>query len=217
MNMRNLIIGALLASSAMALAPVQARAEGAYASVSAGVINLRDAELEYNDNPDRDRFASFDNGFAIAGALGREVGEGFRVEGEIAYRANDEAFIMPGQGGGGRATAWSIMGNAYWDAPVAWRVQPYLGAGLGAAMVTHKGFAVTDLGEPTTTLADDSGWALAYQAMAGVRAPLGENWLWSAEYRYFGAAEPKIDDEDGFTYDTDYDSHSIMLALTRRL
>jgi len=215
--MRTVLIGVFLASSAIALAPMTAHAEGAYASVSAGAINLRDAELEYNDNPDRDRVASFDNGFVIAGALGREVGENYRVEGEIAYRANDEDFIMPGAGGEGRATAWSLMGNAYWDAPVSWRLQPYLGAGLGAAMVTHDGFVVSDLGEPTTILADDSGWAFAYQAMAGVRAPLGEDWLASAEYRYFGAAEPKIDDVEGFTYDTDFDSHAVMVALTRRL
>ncbi len=214
--MRNLIIGALLASSAMTLASMPAQAE-TYASVSAGAVNLRDAELEYNDNPDRDRFASFDNGFVIAGALGRSTGHNFRVEGEIAYRANDEAFIMPGEGGDGRATALSVMGNAYWDAPVGWGVRPFVGAGLGTARVTHEDFQVTDLGQPSATLSDDSGWALAYQAMAGVRAPLGENWLWSAEYRYFGAAEPKIDDEDGFTYDTDYESHAVMFALTRRL
>jgi OmpA-OmpF porin, OOP family len=214
--MRTLIIGALIASSTVALASAPARAEGAYVSVSAGAINLRDAELEYPDNAERDRFASFDNGLVISGAVGRSVRD-FRFEGEIAYRANDEAFIMPGMGGEGSAQSWAFIGNAYWDMPVEWRVRPYLGAGLGAAMVSHDGFVVADLGEEPMTLADDSGWGLAYQGMAGVRTPLGEDWLWTAEYRYFSVAEPKIDDAEGFTYDTDYDSHALMVGLARRL
>jgi opacity protein-like surface antigen len=215
--MRPIILSALLASSVLTFAPAAAADERPYVSLSAGAANLRDAELEYPGNADRDRVASFDNGYVIAAAYGRSIGERFRLEGEIAYRANDEGFIMPGQGGDGHAGALSLMANGYWDIPVNWRLRPYLGMGLGAAAVSHEDFVVADLGVPARTLVDDSGWGFAYQAMIGARAPIGDNWLWGAEYRYFGVAEPKLDDADGFTYDTDYDSHALMVSLARRL
>ncbi len=208
----------LMASTALALTIVSpAAAQDAYVSVSAGAINLGDAELEYPGNPERDRFASFDNGYVVSAAVGRRIGSDFRVEAELSYRANQQAFTMPGQGGEGQAASMALMANGYWDAPVAWRVRPYVGFGVGAARVSHEGFVVADLGQPERTLVDDSGWGFAYQAMAGARAPIGEDWLAGLEYRYFGVAEPKLDDADGFTYDTDYESHAVMVALARRL
>lgn len=216
--MRPTLVGAAIASSVLLFSPhADAQTRDTYVAIAAGAVNLRDAELEYEGNPDRYRFASFDNGYLFSGALGRSLGENFRVEGEIAYRANDESFIMPGEGGHGTASSLAFMGNVYWDAPVDWALRPYAGFGLGAAQVTHEGFVVADIGVPERTLSDDSGWAFAYQAMLGARREIGDDWIVGGEYRYFSAAEPKIDDLDGFTYDTDYDSHALLISLARRL
>jgi len=213
-------ISAMLAVGTALVAPLAAlpaAAQETYARVSAGVVNLRDSELEYQGNPGRDREASFDNGFGFAGALGHGMGEHVRLEGEIAYRSNDQDFLLPGDGGEGSASSWAFMGNAYYDFNAGGRLRPYVGFGLGAALVAHEGFATSDLFEdPEQKLVDDEGWAFAYQAMAGVRGDVSPNWGWNAEYRYFSAAEPKLDDVDGFTYDTDYDSHAVMVGLSRR-
>ncbi|NWG52370.1 MAG: porin family protein [Hydrogenophilaceae bacterium] len=216
MTLRTFLI-VTCAAAAMFAHGARAQEAERYARVSAGLTNLRDAELEYPDVSERDRFASFDNGFAVAGAVGRALGPTFRIEGEIAYRNNDEAFITPGGGGEGQASSVAFMANGYWAPRAgAGRVSPYFGLGIGAAQVTHEGFVDRAFDGTITPIADDSGWGFAWQGMAGARVRLSADWAMDVEYRYFSVAEPKIEDADGFIYDTDYDSHALMIGAVRR-
>ena len=118
-----------------------------------GFLAAVDAEIE------------FDTGFNVGGSVGYNFGNNLRAEGEVAYRAADISditalgisassvgFIVTGD-----VEVISFMANAFYDIPTGSDWTPFVGAGLGAAMVS-----LSLLG------ADDDDTVLAYQIGAGV-------------------------------------------------
>ncbi|HBQ54308.1 MAG TPA: flagellar motor protein MotB, partial [Erythrobacter sp.] len=60
---------------------------------------------------------------------------------------------------------------------------------------------------------DDSDSGLAYQALAGIRAPLTDSIDVGLRYRFFRATEVELVDLGGNTLEDDFTSHSLMGTL----
>jgi opacity protein-like surface antigen len=128
-----------------------------YVSGSAGATFLNDADISGDvittvaTIRTRSNFKSeHDTGFTVMGAMGRRVGDNFRLEAEIGYRRNaldnitaapTSAFTdthSPGKGvdfnvASGDVSALSFMVNAFYDIPLDMPLKPYLGGGVGLA------------------------------------------------------------------------------------
>ena len=86
-------------------------------------------------------------------------------------------------------------------------LQGFVGGGVGVARtdVTNV-FAGPWL--------NDSDTGFAWQAIAGVRAPISDNWDVGLKYRFFNADAVSLIDQRGFDVDSRYRSHSLLGTLT---
>ncbi len=178
--------------------PAQAQqAEGFYIEGQGGVNWLEDIDIEPN------RFVisgargvigspTFDAGWAASGQVGYGFGNGLILEGEVTYRSNDGDLNVSGfrTATGGPdvrfsdnydfdVDSWAFMVNALYEFNPVAGVHPYVGAGIGAAIVdaelrTPGGFEVSD---------DDTGFAA--QAIAGLRVPFTPQLSAVVDYRFF--------------------------------
>lgn len=144
-----------------------------------------------------------ETGYAVGGAIGYEIYNGFAVEAEIAYRANEidggsiGATAFPG---GADIESLSFMGNVVYTAPEVYGFSPYLGGGAGTA-----GVSFSDNGE--------RDYVFAYQGFAGVKRQLTETLSAGVEYRYFGTDDASFSSNFG-AVETDYQSHSANLVFS---
>lgn len=87
---------------------------------------------------------------------------------------------------GGSVSVHSFMANGYYDHKIeSISLTPYVGGGIGLALINHK----ADLGYASV---DDTATAFAYQLMAGVGYEVTPEWNISVEYRYFGTADYSV-------------------------
>lgn len=122
--------------------------------------------------------------------LGYGFQNGFRLDGELAYR-NNEVDLWNQD-----ATVWSAMINAFYDFNRHGGFQPYLGVGAG--------YGRLDFGNE-----DDSSFA--WQAMAGFAIPLSEQLKLDVGYRHFEMPDASLD-LDGPT-DVDYRHDAVTVGL----
>jgi opacity protein-like surface antigen len=162
---------------------------------------------------------SFDPGFVVGGAGGYKFDFGLRLEGEIAYRRNgfDD---FSGTPTGGDLGATSLMANIWYEFDTGTALHPFIGGGLGAAIIDVDDFTFGSVG-----LRSDSQTAFAYQVGAGLAYDLSDNVTLTAEYRFFVAqditAEDVIEIVDtvplGIRDKFDYQAHAVMLGIRYRL
>jgi OmpA-OmpF porin, OOP family len=88
-------------------------------------------------------------------------------------------------------------------------LQGFVGGGVGVARVKGK-YGLNRFGN----FVDDSDTVFAWQAIAGVRAPLTKNIDATLKYRFFNADNVKLVDVTGRTLDGRFRSHSIMGGFT---
>jgi len=185
--------------------------DGWYASASAGL-----ALMENSSN--RSGLSHFDTspdnpGFAVTGALGRELGNGFRAEGEIGYRQIGIDHVttygegFPSGSATGDSSALSLMANGYYDFSTGGPFTPFVGAGLGVARV-----GLTDLSIGARPLVDDHDTDFAYQAMGGVSYRLTANGAIFTEYRYFAVNDPTFDTVGGGQVHSDFATHNVEVG-----
>jgi len=170
--MRTIAAMALLAG---AHAPAQAT-EGWYGRLDAGYSV--DGELEFNDAGDG---IELENDWMASGGLGYAFQNGFRAEGELAWRNNDLDEDVVDEGD---VQVMSAMLNAYYDFNRGGRFEPYLGLGIGMAEVDTQ----LSAGGGLLTI-DDSDNSYAYQGLAGVAIELTERLDLDIGYRYFVAPD----------------------------
>jgi len=198
------VVGGLLAFSAStALAAQGGAAEGMYLSAKVGLAVLADSDLNFSDGSTSK--LSFDNGFGLDVALGYQLPM-FRVEGEVAYRAND--MDESSDSGGtdkinGDLKALSGMVNGYYDFCNATAFTPYVGVGIGVAKLD---FSVEEG-------LDESDTVFAYQMMVGAGYALTKQISLEVEYRYFGTQDPEFDDGLGGTVEAEVSDHNLMVGL----
>lgn len=216
--MRKLAIGLALASTALA-SPALARDDQWYVGVDGGAMIVEDMDLDIGvvDNAAQ---LDTDKGYDFGGLVGYDFG-GFRLEAEVSYREADvEQFsgqIPSGAGTvltpagtydvGGDANALSFMVNGLLDFGDDDGIQGFVGGGVGVARVDVQ----TVYAAPAYL--DDSDTGFAWQALAGVRAPLSDSWDVGLKYRFFNAKDVDLVDRLGRNVSTRFRSHSIMGSL----
>jgi len=220
--MRKLAVAVALASTALA-SPALARDDSWYVGVGAGVMIVEDLDLDIGTAANA---AAIDHrkGYDFEGVVGYDFG-GFRAEVEVGYREADiksGRFAAPGipqtaSGAGatyvgntdlnGDTNALSFMVNGMLDFGEDDGLQGFIGGGAGVARVSVEPvFAGAFL--------DDSDTGFAWQAIAGVRAPLSTNWDVGLKYRFFNVDNLDLVDQRGRDVSTRFRSHSILGTLT---
>jgi len=223
--MRKLAVTLALATTALAT-PALARDDAWYVGVEGGAMLVEDIDWDVGaaiDSVTTDHRAGFD----VGGTVGYDLGV-VRLEAEVGYRAanvtglrstttlpivNAAGATVFAPGGtydlaGGRDSALSFMVNALWDFGDDDGVQGFVGPGLGVARVKSR------VGLNTRAdFLDDSDTVVAWQAVAGIRAPLNDNIDVSLKYRFFNAPGVELVDSVGRQFYGRFRSHSIMGGL----
>lgn len=225
--MRKFVIGVAMASTALTT-PAMARDGQWYIEGSGGAMIVEDVVFDVDGNPG-DAEAGFTEGYDFGAAVGYDFGA-FRLEAEASYRAADLEELQGGtaglQGGGtvgapnsvfrgtfpaaGEMNALSFMLNGLFDFGPDDGLQGFFGGGIGVARVDINGTA--SLGGSGAV--DDSDTGLAWQLLAGVRAPISDSWDVGLRYRYFNAANVDLVDVRGLGLATDVSSHSLLGTIT---
>jgi outer membrane protein OmpA-like peptidoglycan-associated protein len=212
MTIRSALLGAtasfLLFGSAIAHdhAP-----QGWYVSLGAGVNWVHDDAYQTYELgvPFFPGEASYEAGYIIAGAIGRDLGTNWRVELEAAFRGNDIkrfcSIAAPCSATDADVSEFSQMINVFYDVPVnnLWEIS--VGAGLGGNLVT--------VGKYTSQDIDD--YALAGQLMAQVSYGLNERTKLFADYRHMAMGDPMLElpAAPGEALELDKSNTSLMLGV----
>ena len=219
--MRKLAISLALASTALA-SPALARDNQWYVGVDGGAMIVEDLALDIGALNDA-ATVDINKGYDVGGVVGYDFG-GFRLESEVSYRKADVAGVgsrSPQITSGpsttlrsagtyfldGDANALSFMVNGLLDFGDDDGIQGFIGGGVGVARVDVQAV----LAAPA--FLDDSDTGFAWQALAGVRAPLSDNWDVGVKYRFFNADKVSLVDRLGRAVDTRFRSHSVMASL----
>lgn len=190
-----------VAATAQTRTPPTSADPGYYVTGGAGLNFLEDAEAGSTTY-------QYDTGGMGLGALGYQFGNGFRVEGEVAYRASGISGSTNG-GASGETNAASLMANAFYDIRTGTKFTPYVGAGIGGAVVTFDNVTIPG----SSNRIDDSDLVLAYQAMAGVAYQLDHNLKLDVGYRYLGTESPRFQTVNGSEVGSHYHNHAAVVSL----
>ena len=218
--MRKLVIGMALASTAIAT-PALAREGSWYVELDGGAMIVEDFDFDIGAT---NNAATQDNdyGYDFGGIVGYDFGA-FRLEAEASYREADPDVIgtngvvgIPAATAGnqllgaydvaGDANALSFMVNGLLDFGPDDGLQGFVGGGVGIARVNiHNSIKAVGPG-----FLDDSDSGFAWQAIAGVRAPLSDHWDVGLKYRFFNANNIDLVDTAGRAVSTKWRSHSVL-------
>lgn len=232
--MRKLAIAVALASTALAT-PALARDKAWYVGVEGGAMIVEDIHFDIGTTPDAAQ-VDHNYGYDVGGTVGYDFGM-FRIETEVAYKsANVDSYrstlrtpsynaagaliVAPGGAvgsnpgvysyAGGKTTALSFMLNGMLDFGDDDGLQGFVGGGVGVARVKADKYALNTYG----SFLNDSDTVFAWQAIAGIRAPITDRIDASLKYRFFNADNVKLVDVTGRTFDGRFRSHSIMGGFT---
>ena len=119
--------------------------------------------------------------------------DGYRYEVELVVGEDDvDSHTLnggaPQDGATGGINLASVMLNGYYDFSTASAFTPYVGGGLGVAMIEAEGFGVAAIPD----VLDDDDTVIAYQAMVGIGYDLSDRTNLFAEYRYFGTESADV-------------------------
>ncbi len=220
--MRKLALTAVLASTAMA-SPALARDKAWYIGVEGGPTIVEKLDLDIAKVANR-ASARQRAGYDVDGIIGYDFGA-FRLEAEVGYKESrlksynslvtvpieSPAFAPPGNytNPAGRTSALSFMLNGLLDFGDDDAISGFVGGGVGVARVKLADYRLRN----GATFLNDSDTGFAYQAIAGVRAPLTDHIDVGLKYRFFNADKVNLIDSVGRAVDTRYRSHSILGSL----
>lgn len=212
-----------MASTALT-APATAREGQWYIQGDGGAMIVEDTQFDVDGNLN-DAEAGYEEGYDFGVAVGHDFGA-FRLEAEASYRAADLEELQAGTSGlaasniadtfnltwpaAGEFNALSFMLNGLFDFGPDDGLQGFFGGGIGVARVDVNG--TVNLSGPGAV--DDSDTGLAWQLLAGVRAPISDSWDVGLKYRYFNAEDVNLVDTRGLGLVADASSHSILGSIT---
>lgn len=214
--MRKLAIGVALATTA--LTPAMARDGAWYAGVEGGAMIVEDTDFDVNGIED-DLTIDHDYGYNADAIVGYDFGA-VRIEAEVGYQSADADEVITGQQGirggnlgpqsvndiNGDTNVLSFMVNGLLDFGDDDGIQGFVGGGAGVARVDSELVLAN-------TFLDDSDTGFAWQAIAGVRAPLSQNVDVGLKYKFFNVPEVDLVSNAGDSYEGRYRSHSILGSL----
>ncbi len=218
--MRKLAVAVALATTALST-PALARDNAWYVGIEGGAMIVEDIDFTLADTNTQVLSTDSDYGWDVDGIVGYDFGA-FRLEAEVGYRraaaeehqtsvalAGIPAGIYGDDRAFGRASALSFMLNGLLDFGPDDGVQGFVGGGAGVARVKYEQYGIAPV-----TLLDDSDTVFAWQALAGVRAPLSENVDVSLKYRFFNADSVTVQANNGALLDSRFRSHSLLGGVT---
>lgn len=183
--------------------------QGWYVGVGGGLGIQQDSDAKIAGTKDT---LEFQPGFVLSGSVGYGFENQLRPEIEVNYRKNnvDKA---TGTGSGtatGNYNAIGFMGNLFYDFDTRTGLTPYIGGGVGGALV-----GADNAGTVVGTSLDTREFQFAYQGIIGFAYELSERWDVTADYRYFSTLEPEFKTKTaGVTADdTSYHNHAFLLGL----
>jgi OOP family OmpA-OmpF porin len=214
--MRKLAIGVALATTA--LTPAMARDGAWYAGVEGGVMLVEDTDYDVN-GVSNDLTVDSDYGWNADAVVGYDFGA-FRIEAEVGYQRADADEVVTGTQGiagnnlsaastfdvAGDTSALSFMLNGLLDFGADDGIQGFVGGGAGVARVSQDLVLANNF-------VDDSDTSFAWQAIAGVRAPLTESVDVGLKYKFFNVPNVDLISSFGDTYEGRYRSHSLLGSL----
>jgi opacity protein-like surface antigen len=170
-----------------------ALADGFYVGVHGGGVFLPEADTGVTNSgqPTIDAELERDPGWLAGAAAGYAWHGGFALEGEVTYRESrlDKIALLGMELGlDGDEHSYAALANAYYRFDTGSSVTPYLGAGVGAAVLT------LDAEAENGGAFDDSETVFAYQAMAGIDYALTPHLAFGLEYRYFATPDIELSD-----------------------
>ncbi len=216
-SMRKTAIAVALATSALA-SPALARDGAFYVGAEGGAMIVEDSDLKVAGPLD----ASIDHkyGYDFDGIVGYDFGV-FRMEAEGGYRSADPDEFNAAQGFArigapyaagnydgvrGRTSNLSFMVNGLLDFGPDDGLQGFVGGGAGIARTKAK-YSIDRSDGP---FLNDSDTGFAYQALAGIRAPLTRNIEAGIKYRFLTQPNVRLTGAAGQRVDTRWRSHSLL-------
>jgi OOP family OmpA-OmpF porin len=212
--MKKNVMYAVGAAALLVAAPAMAQeyqATGLYVGAGAGV-NIRQNDDWSIKNTNIDGTSKYDVGPAGDIYLGYDWGS-FRADAEVSLRTND---VKEAKIGGntvfknGHFRTIGIMANGYYDFDFGSPFVPYIGAGVGVALLDSE---LKGNGNKF----NDFNTQFAYQGIAGVSYNFQPNIAFNLEYRYLGNTKPTFSDDIGnvpvkLKYDAS-NNHTILLGV----
>jgi OOP family OmpA-OmpF porin len=188
----------------------EAAAGNLYLEGHMGAVVVDDGDLSNGKDPDTATL-SHEPGFAVGGEVGYGFDSGIRLGGEITFRDNGQDSAE--QRGdklrlSGETESVAFMANAYYDFDTGTAFTPYLGAGVGVALI--------DFNFATGTGFEDTDAVFAYQAMVGVDYAVAPQIKIGLQYRFFGTQNPSFTDNIAsgpITLDGEYQTQNVLLTL----
>jgi outer membrane protein OmpA-like peptidoglycan-associated protein len=160
-----------------------------YVSLGAGVNWVNDDAYQSFESgtPFFPGDVSYDSGYIIAGAIGRDLGQSWRVELEAAFRGNDIkrfcSISAPCFATVADVSEFSQMINVFFDVPVRDHWEISVGAGVGGNLVTVGKYISQDI--------DD--YVFAAQLIAQASYSLNERTKLFADYRHMAMGDPMLE------------------------
>ncbi|MAT84652.1 MAG: hypothetical protein CMQ43_09005 [Gammaproteobacteria bacterium] len=160
----------------------------------------------------------------LLGAIGRRVGDDWRVELDYARFDRSPEILYSRSAGleidtdeGDSVEASSLMVNLVRDLRIGQAWRPYLGIGAGRGTLdvefAELGIDGPFFQRPRRQIIDDSGSGLAMQVIAGLTVPITRRLELAADFRYWHMAEVDLEDVSGASADTDHSIRSAWLHL----
>jgi OOP family OmpA-OmpF porin len=158
--------------------------------------------------------AEFDPGFAVGGAIGYRFEEWLRAEVNLSYRQADiDKLTALGYtlAGAGDAGAFTTLVNLYVDFKPRWPVTPYVGAGIGVALID-----VDSDDAANVLIVNDDSTEFAWNVMAGAAWSVTDNVDLTLGYRYLSTKDVDLEwTEVGFgsgTMEVEFGVHEVMFG-----
>ncbi|UCF30143.1 MAG: porin family protein [bacterium] len=179
------------------LCPDAHAGEGWYIQGAGGASLAGDATFSGAGGDD---LVEYEPGLNLSGSAGYGFSR-FRIEAELAYRAN-EVEEIDGLRSEGDVETYCLLLNCFFEFENRSRWVPYIGFGAGLA-----DFRLSDLQIGAVNL-DERDSVPAYQVAVGVGLDVDDQLSFTLDYRYFTTSDPNFDG-----IDAEYDAHTLTVGL----
>ena len=174
---------------------------GYLALVSSGDLDFSETTTANNGD------MKLKNANSFAGAMGLRFSRNLRIEAELGYRSQDVDTLDTAAGNfefAGDITATTGLLNVIYDFDVPWKLEPFVSAGLGLALIEAD---LVNAGGPTPSVSDDAielVWALG----GGARYRMSPKLAFTGGYRYMDTTDLELG-----SYNIEYSNHEFRVGL----
>jgi opacity protein-like surface antigen len=216
------VIAALVALAMPAICTATPLRPGLYVSGFAGVSVPEDTDVTTTDFFNNETFndkVEFDPGIYAGGTAGFDFGL-LRLEGELSYRYSDMESVTDQNNAiqfgnvDGNLGAFAMMANAFVDLHNGSPITPYVGGGIGFAVLNLSDtFGVAPQGQVVHLYPQGDETVFAYQVGAGLEIALNPMVSLDLGYRYFGTDKASFSSDSFSTTDLKLKSHNALVGV----